>query len=172
MEQRSFSYMTLKYTVYAVALILLFGIGERTSLLPFGIKSIPVIGLFVSIAMVENELIGGIFGLIAGILCDGASALVFGVASALFLIMGCAAGLLSMYLINPRPKSAMLLTGAFALIYGIIVHYSLYGIWGYEGAFMLLLKGTLPSVFLTSLWGFLLFFAVSRFHNFVELKLS
>lgn len=172
MEQKTLRYVVIKYMLYFTAMILLFSLGERTALLPFGIKSVPVIGLFISIGMIENELAGGLFGFMAGILCDGASALVFGIASILFLVMGCGVGLLSMYLLNPRPKSAMMLTTGTALFYGLVTHYFLYGVWGYEGASLLLLTHTLPSVLLTGAWGFALFYVVKSIHTFIELKIE
>ncbi|MBR6735920.1 MAG: hypothetical protein IKL92_03515 [Oscillospiraceae bacterium] len=172
MEQKTIRYVVIKYALYFAAMILLFALGERTALLPFGIRSVPVIGLFIAIGMIENELAGGLFGLMAGILCDGASALVFGTASILFLLMGCGVGLLSMYLINPRPKSAMLLTTGAALSYGLVTHYFLYGIWGYEGSGLLLVTHTFPSVVLTGAWGFALFYVVKSVHTFIEMKIE
>lgn len=172
MEQKAQRYIAIKYVLYFAVMIFLFSLGERTALLPFGIRSVPVIGLFISIGMIENELAGGLFGLLVGILCDGASALVFGTASILFLLMGCAVGLLSMYLLNPRPKSAMLLTTGAALFYGLVTHYFLYGIWGYEGAGILLLTRTLPSALLTGAWGFALFYVIKSIHTFIRMKIE
>ena len=149
-----------KYGVYALLLLLLHFLQEAPAFSFFGVRALPVIGLFIPIAMLEDEFCGGLYGLLAGILCDTASMAIFGVASMLFLIMGCAAGLLTIYLVNARARSAVLFTAAAAGVYGLICHYMLYGVWGYEGAGRLLLTQTLPSVLLTALWSLPLFFAV------------
>ena len=149
-----------KHVIYALLLLLLYFLQEAPACALFGVRAMPVIGLFIPIAMLEDEFCGGLYGLAAGILCDTASMAIFGVASMLFLIMGCAAGLLTIYLVNARPRSAALFTAAAAGIYGVICHYMLYGVWGYEGAGRLLLTQTLPSVLVTALWSLPLFFAV------------
>ncbi len=110
--------------------------------------------------MLEDEFSGALYGLAAGVLCDSASAQVFGVASMLFLVLGCAAGLLVMYMVNSCPRSALLFTGGAALCYGLVTHYFLYGFWNYEGSGILLLTQTIPTVLFTAGWGFLLYFAV------------
>ena len=56
MDQKTRRYIFVKYALYFAAMILIFALGERTALLPFGVRSVPVIGLFISIGMVENEL--------------------------------------------------------------------------------------------------------------------
>ncbi len=141
-----------KHAAYAGLLLLLFFLQEAPALSVFGVRSVPVIGLFISVAMLEDELCGGLYGLAAGILCDTASMAIFGVASILFLVEGCAVGLLTIYLVNARPRSAAFFTAAAAGIYGIVCHYLLYGVWGYAGAGRLLLTQVLPSTLLSALW--------------------
>ena len=63
------------------------------------------------------------------------------------------ANLLIIYLIQPTVRSAFLLSGSFALIYGLAAHYLIYGMWGYEGAARLLFTRTFPSAVSTAVFG-------------------
>jgi len=172
METKKLFWLIAKHTVYALLLLLLFFLQEAPAFTLFGARAIPVIGLFIAVSMLENEFAGGLYGLAAGLLCDSASIQIFGVASMLFLVMGCAAGLLSMYLVNARPRSAVLLTAAAAAVYGLVCHYILYGVWGYAGAARLLLTHTLPTVLLTAAWGFALFFLVRSIRDAVQARIG
>lgn|GEM_PF-1341136 len=158
--KRSLIRRVAKYAVYAALLLFLYFLQEAPAAAVFGVRAAPVIGLFIPIAMLEDEFCGGLYGLAAGILCDTASMAIFGIASMLFLVMGCAAGLLTIYLVNARPRSAVLFTFAAAAIYGVICHYILYGVWGYEGVGRLLFTQTLPSAVLSALWALPLYFVV------------
>lgn len=155
----------MRHGCYTALLLLLYAVQEAPALTLFGARGIPVIGLFIAIAMLENELIGALYGLAAGILCDAASVQIFGVASSMFLVMGCTVGLLVMYLVNACPRSALLLTGAAALFYGLVCHFFLYGFWDYEGSGILLLTHTVPTVLLTAVWGLALFFLVRKIRD-------
>ena len=106
-----------------------------------------------AIAMNEGEFSGGLFGLFGGLLCDTAVFHIFGAASIFFLVLGCGCGLLIIYLIQPTVRSAFLLSGSFALIYGLAAHYLIYGMWGYEGAARLLFTRTFPSAVSTAVFG-------------------
>jgi len=160
MESKKLLIQVAKHSAYALLLLLLYFLQEAPAFTLFGVRAIPVIGLFVCIGMLENEFLGGLYGLAAGLLCDAASIQIFGIAAMLFLVMGCAAGLLTMYLINARPRTALLLTAAASAVYGLVCHYILYGVWNYEGSARLLLTHTLPTVLLTAAWGFALYFPV------------
>lgn len=158
MEQKTLRLYILKNVLYTLLVLLCYVAQETPRLLTVaGVRPVVVIGAVVAIAMVEGEFAGGLFGLLAGLLCDTAAFHFFGVASIFFLVLGTAAGLLIIYLVQSNLRSAFLITGSFALAYLFASHYFIYGIWGYEGAARLLLIQTLPSVLYTALWGTLLF---------------
>lgn len=161
-----------KHCAYALMLLLLFLIQEAPSVTLFGVRGVPVAGLFVAVAMLEDEMAGAFFGLAAGILCDTASAQVFGVASVLFLVLGCTVGLLVMYMVNSCPRSALLMSGTAGLLYGLVTHYLLYGFWDYAGSGVLLLTQTLPSALLTAGWGFLLYYAVRGVRDAIAARIG
>ncbi|MEG2174189.1 MAG: hypothetical protein RR135_01725 [Oscillospiraceae bacterium] len=161
MEQRTLRLLLLKNILYTFLLLVCYIAQETPDLLTlWGICPLPVIGVITAIAMVEGEFSGGLFGLLGGILCDTAAFHIFGVASIFFLVLGTGIGLLIICLVQPNIKSSFLLTGVFAFIYGLACHYLLYGLWGYEGSAILLLRQTLPSALLTALWGVALFWMV------------
>lgn len=169
MEQKTFWLLILKNMVYTLLVLTCYILQETpgASFAP-GLRPMAVIAAIGALAMNEGELSGGLYGLFGGVLCDTGAFHIFGVASIFFLVLGCAVGLLVLYLIQPNFLSALLLTGGFALIYGLIAHYLLYGMWGYPGAARLLLLRTLPSAVCTALLGGVLFLLVRRIRNAFE----
>lgn len=172
MEQKTFRLFILKNVIYTVLVLVGYILQETPRLLAIGnVRPVLVISVIAAIAMVEGELTGGLFGLLGGVLCDTAAFHIFGVAPIFFLVLGCACGLLVIYLIQPNAKTAFLLCGGFALIYGVIAHYLIYGLWGYAGANRLLLVKTLPGAVYTALFGIAAFLLVRRIHDRFEEKL-
>ena len=71
-----------KMSIYGLTLLLLYILQTTPGFLTFwGIKPLLVLPLAVSIAMMEGELVGGLFGLAAGILCDTSGITIFGINS-------------------------------------------------------------------------------------------
>lgn len=171
MEQKTLRLFILKHVIYTVLVLVCYILQETPRLLAIGnVRPILVISVIAAIAMIEGEFAGGLFGLLGGVLCDTAAFHIFGVAPIFFLILGCACGLLVIYLIQPNVKTAFLLCGGFALVYGVIAHYLIYGLWGYAGANRLLLFKTLPSAVYTALFGMAAFWLVRWIHGRFEEK--
>ena len=171
MEQKTLRLFILKHIIYTILVLVCYILQETPRLLVIGnVRPVLVISVIAAIAMVEGEFAGGLFGLFGGVLCDTAAFHIFGVAPIFFLILGCACGLLVIYLIQPNAKTAFLLCGGFALIYGVIAHYLIYGIWGYAGANRLLIVKTLPSAVYTALFGMAAFLLVRWIHSRFEEK--
>ena len=171
MEQKTLRLFILKHIIYTILVLVCYILQETPRLLVIGnVRPVLVISVIAAIAMVEGEFAGGLFGLFGGVLCDTAAFHIFGVAPIFFLILGCACGLLVIYLIQPYAKTAFLLCGGFALIYGVIAHYLIYGIWGYAGANRLLIVKTLPSAVYTALFGMADFLLVRWIHSRFEEK--
>ena len=158
MEQKARKQYTAKNLIYSLLLIMSYVLQETPGFLQIKeVRPILVIGVIVAIAMQDGELAGGLYGLFGGILCDMAAFHLFGVASMFFLVLGCCCGLLIIYLVQPNRRSAFLLTFVFALIYGVISYYLIYGMWGYEGAHKLILTKTLPCALYTAFSGIIMF---------------
>ncbi len=161
MEQKTLRLFILKNIIYTILVLICYILQETPRLLVIGnVRPVLVISVIAAIAMVEGEFAGGLFGLLGGVLCDTAAFHIFGVAPIFFLILGCSCGLLVIYLIQPNVKTAFLLCGGFALVYGVIAHYLIYGLWGYAGANRLLIVKTLPSAVYTALFGMAAFLLV------------
>lgn len=166
MEQKTFWLLVLKNIAYTLLVLCCYIAQEAPGMLwSMGLRPVAVIAAVSALAMNEGELSGGLFGLFGGILCDTAAFHIFGVASIFFMVLGCAVGLLVLYLIQPTLYSALLLSGGFALIYGFAAHYLIYGMWGYAGAGRLLLLRTIPSAAYTAILGGVLFLLVRRIRD-------
>ena len=166
MERKTLRLLILKNLLYSLLILLAFLLQDTPALFPNALRPVLVISAVCGIAMTEGEFYGGLFGLFGGLFCDTAVFHLFGVASLYFLILGCTCGLLIIYLIQPTLKSAFLLSGAFALIYGLSVHYLIYGMWGYDGSWQLIFTRTLPSACSTALFGIPCFWLTRHIHQF------
>ena len=171
MEHRVFKYVVPKHIIYTL-LILVCYICEQTPymLTLFGVRPSPVIACVVVIAMLEGEFAGGVFGMLAGTLCDISAFHIFGIASILFLILGVCCGLLVIYLMQSNLQTVMILTFGFALLYGVVCHYLIYGIWDYEGSSLLLLTKTLPTAALSACWALPLYYGILKVHTFFTIS--
>ena len=150
-----------KHLIYT-GLILVFYLFQVTpGLLPVpSVKPIYLIGFVVAIAMHEGEFAGGLYGLYAGILCDSGADYLFGLGAVFFLIAGTAIGILVLCLMRNNLRSAALFTGAVASVYLVANFFFLYGMWGYEQSYLMLLWHTLPSLILTVAFGALAYWIV------------
>lgn len=158
MEQKTLRLFIIKNVIYTVLVLMCYILQETPRLLVVGnVRPIVVISAVTAIAMNEGEFSGGLFGLFGGVLCDTAAFHIFGVAPIFFLTLGCVCGLLVIYLIQPNVRTAFILSGGFALVYGVVAHYLIYGLWGYAGANRLLFIRTLPCAVYTALWGMVAF---------------
>ena len=91
MEQRTFRLMLSKNLIYTLLVLLCYVVQETPGLASlWDIRPTIVIGAVVAIAMIEGEFSGALFGLLGGILCDTAAFHLFGIATMLFLVLGCA----------------------------------------------------------------------------------
>ena len=162
MEQREKKILVIKNLLYFSAVLTLFVIGEIPKLDIMGIKAVPVISAVVAISMAEDNLYGGIYGFIAGLMADTYAAHIFGLASAVFAVLGFAAGSLVIYLLQDNLRTAVILTASFSGIYGIICHYVLYGMWDVEGGYLFFFFHTVPTVILTSAFAFPSYWLIKR----------
>jgi len=148
----------LKNLIYTLVMIFAYVLQETPGAFSIGeVRPNLVIAVVVAIAMTEGEFSGGLYGLLGGILCDTAAFHIFGAASIIFATLGCGCGLVITYLVRSNWRTAFLMNILFAFVYGISSHYLIYGMWGYQGATMLFITKTLPSVVYTAAFGIFMY---------------
>ena len=87
--------MIAKYALYVLLMVILYVLQTDPNLFAIaGVKPVLVLPFAVCIAMFDSQLAGGLFGLLAGILCDTSSNVLFGFQSILYLLICTAVGLL------------------------------------------------------------------------------
>ena len=100
----------------------------------------------VCIAVLEGAFVGGVYGALAGILCDLAGGALFGF-SAIILMPACvAAGLLVTYLLRPGMINYVLLLAGVLLTRGLLDFLLNYVMWGYDDVWMVFIYGILPGI--------------------------
>ena len=165
MEQKELKRFLLKNSIYALALLFAFVLGEIPSINPNMPKGIPIVPLLVAIAMTEGEFYGGLFGFFSGILIDSMASHIFGIASIFFTIIGCACGLLVIYLMQNNLRTTVILSVVVSIVYGIVSYYIIYGMWAYEGSNIFLFRRTIPMVFVNTLWSVPAYFFVLHIYS-------
>ena len=80
--------MIAKYALYVLLMVILYVLQTDPNLFAIaGVKPVLVLPFAVCIAMFDSQLAGGLFGLLAGILCDTSSNVLFGFQSILYLLI-------------------------------------------------------------------------------------
>lgn len=142
--------LMLKYTLYTLLILLLYIVQTTPGLFAIaGIKPLLVVPPALAIAMYEKELAGGLYGALAGILCDASSSSLFGF-NGFFIALFCmAAGLLVTYLLHRNLLNCLFFTGATLLVRGSVEFLFAYGMWGHESVWKLFAFYTLPALLYT-----------------------
>lgn len=136
----------------------------------FGVKPLLLIPASVCIALHEGELAGGLYGALAGILCDTAGRVFFGYYSILLLAACAGAGLLIIYMMNLSLPNAVLICFVCAFCLCSLEYVLMYGMWNYEKAELIYLRQTLPTVLYTTVVTPVLYFVVRRVHFYFKSK--
>jgi len=162
-----------KYFSYTAILLCLFVLQSTPDFLSFGgVKPILVIPACVCIAMVDGEFIGGIFGAVAGVLCDLGSLALFGFNSIVILICCICIGLLVIYLMRLNLVNAVLLTVSTLTIRGLLDYFVTYAMWGYENSSLIIFTGIIPCILLTAVFTPPIFFLIKKFKLYLDIKLD
>ncbi len=145
----------LYYTSLGLILLLTF-IAQSVPLLPKIASVLPlaVLPLVICVGVFNNETVGFVFGLFAGLLCDITSAAYDGWNAILLALIGLGVALLTEYLFNDRLVTTLILSGGFAAVYYLL--YWLFFILSgkYDGAWLYLMRFSLPAALYT--WAFTL----------------
>lgn len=122
----------LRWTAYGIFCLVLFVLQMSPGgFFPvWGVRPWPLLLLVVSAAMFEGPIGGASMGLAVGLLWDMYSSRLYGGRALVFMMIGCACGLLVRLLIRNNWLSALLLMAAAVAVYGLgdwLIMYVLYG---------------------------------------------
>lgn len=158
-----------KYTIYALIMLALCVLQSTPGFLSvFGVKPNLVIPVAVAVAVCEGEFVGGLFGALAGVLCDYGAPSLFGFNGIILLVCCVAAGLLTIYLLRPTVVNFLILLAGTLLSRGLLDYLLNYHMWGYEGVVLVLTRTILPGAAYTLLLSPLAWLAVARLHGRFE----
>ena len=165
--------LMLKYTIYAVLLLLLYVLQTTPGLFEIaGAKPMLVVPAALSIAMLEGEFVGSLYGALAGLLCDLGASVLFGFNGLLLAVFCIGAGLLVIYLMHCDVRGALLFVTATMLVRGGIEYLFSYRMWGYEGVWKVLVFHILPMSLYTVLVTPLLFWLIRWLYRLFQKKLT
>ncbi len=140
MEHRK-KWLVLKYALYFVIFVLLYVLQNIPGLFTvYEVKPVLLIPAAVVLACFEGEFIGGLYGALAGLLCDTAAFSLFGYDGIFVLVCCVAAGLLVIYLLRQNLSSAFMLVGAVMTLRSLGRFFFQYVFWGYEQVGLLFWK--------------------------------
>ena len=139
-----------KMSIYGAFLLLFYVLQTTPGFLTFwGAKPLLVLPFAICIAMMDGELVGGLFGLAAGVLCDTSGITLFGINSLLYMAACMAVGLLVIYYMQPSRLNSLIFTGTTMVLRQLFEYFFYYVMWGYEDISIILLRHMLPTVLLT-----------------------
>lgn len=173
MMSRNYGMVVLKYSLYAVILIVLYVLQETPAFLTFfGVKPILVFPYAVCIAVFEGEFTGALAGMLAGLFCDLGGITLFGFNGLVCLVLCAAIGLIVLFLMRPNLLSTMLLGAGAVLLRAVLEYLTCFSIWGYDPTGRYFLTKVLPCAALTIAVLPLCFLMVKALHNKFEDKLK
>ncbi len=153
--------MIFKYTLYALILLLFYILQTTPGVLELaGVKPMLVIPAALTIAMVEGEFVGGVYGALAGLLCDLGGSVLFGFNGLLLSLFCIGAGLLVIYLMHCNTGGALLFVTVTMLVRGGVEYLFSYRMWGYENVWKIFALHILPMSLYTILVTPLLFWLI------------
>ncbi|MCI8440912.1 MAG: rod shape-determining protein MreD [Provencibacterium sp.] len=162
-----------KYTAYIFLFIILYVLQSTPGLFSvLGIRPVLLIPAAVTLAMYEGGFIGGLFGALAGMLCDLGAFSFYGLYSMLLLCCAAASGLLVVYLMRRTLRVAMLLTSGTAALCCLLRFYFDYGLWGYGGISGIFWEQTVPTAIYTAAAAPLFFYLFRRLNRYFSEKIS
>lgn len=170
---RSTKHVTvIKHVFYCLLFLLLYIVQTVPGLFQiYGVKPNLLIPAAIALAMFEGEFLGGIYGALAGLLCDMGGVLLFGFNGFLTCLYCIAVGLLIIYLMRCNPLGCVLFTALFMLSRGSLEFLFAYGMWGYENVWKLYLYQTLPEAAYTAVVSPILFWLIRWLYRGFEAHL-
>ncbi len=147
------SRVRIKWAVYILELVIIYILQNTPNLIPsfLGISPMLLIIFAVSITMFEGEGKGMWVGLIAGVLMDLGSAMVFGFYSILMTVVCFFCGILVVYLMRNNLVTAMVLAAASVFVISLFQWFFKFALWGDSGTWYFLYGVLLPRTIYTTL---------------------
>lgn len=137
----------VRYAVYAALMLALYVMQTTPAFLTFfGIKPNLVFPAAVVIAMLEGEFTGGLYGALAGVLCDTSAITLFGFNAIIALLACVLIGLAFIYLLRVTVLNFVWVLTSVLLVRALLDFLFNYVMWGYPGISILLTQRILPSV--------------------------
>lgn len=165
--------LTLKHIAFAVTLIVCFVLQSTPGLFAVaGVRPILLIPAAVTLAMHEGEFVGGLYGALAGALCDLGSFSFYGLYSILLLVLCSGCGLLAVYLLQNSARVALLLCAGVTLIVVLLRFYFDFGLWGYSGISGIFWRQSVPAMVYTLLFTPVFFWLFGRMELYFESKIG
>lgn len=162
---------TIKVLLYIAILFFTAVLQSIPNLFGLGLaKPNMVLAVAVTIAMFEHELTGGLLGAFAGLLWDSMSSLLFGMAGIIYLVFCTIAALLCIYLLQRSLKNCMCLAGGFTLIFALLCYFFSYGMWGFDGASLMIWQQVIPSAVITTLLSPAAYYLIRKVHSKFEVE--
>ena len=162
-----------KYLIYTFLMLIMYVFQTTPNFLSFfSAKPLLVLPLAISIAMLEGELAGGLFGLFAGILCDTSAITIFGINSLIYMSACVLIGLLVIYYMQPSKLNSLIFTGIVLSFRELFEYFFYYVMWDYENISLVLLHNMLPMIVVTLIFTIPIFCLVRKIHTIYRQKLS
>lgn len=152
-----------KYVLYGVLMILLYVLQTTPGFLAiFGVKPDFVIPVAVAIAVYEDEFLGGLYGALAGLLCDLGAVTLFGFNAVIITASCVSVGLAVIYLLRPAMINYVLLLFCVLMARGLLDYLLNYYMWGYPGVEQIFWQKILPGIVYTVAASPLLFLLLGK----------
>ena len=166
-------YLVCKHVLLVLLLVCAFVLQTTPRLFEiYGVKPNLLVPMAVCIAMYEGDFSGGVYGALAGLLCDLASFTLFGFNGLILLLCGTAVGLLEIYWIRQKLSNALLCAGGALLLRAFLEYFFYFQVWGYDDVGWLLLRQTLPTVLYSMVPVPLFYRLFGRFKQYFDEKMK
>jgi len=142
----------MKYAIYALLLLLLYILQTVPGLFVlFDTKPVWVVPAAIAIAMFEGEFVGGIYGAVAGLLCDLGGFSLFGFNGFLICLCCILVGLLVENLMHCNVWSCLLFVFVTMLLCRSLEYLFAFGMWSYDAGWRVYALDELPIVIYSTL---------------------
>jgi rod shape-determining protein MreD len=163
-------YFFNKWVAYGTILIVLYVI--NTTIIDwikiFSIKPNLIVALVVCVAVFENYLTGGVFGLFAGYFCDVLSAKAIGPGTLCLMLCGFAIGYLCSVLLQKSMINALWLTIVTSFVYNTGLYLIFYASFNAYEIFLAFFRIIIPEAAYTAVFVLLLYFLIRKLNGILK----
>ncbi len=165
--------LALKHISYVLLFVLLFVLQSTPHFLTLrGVQPMLLIPAAVALAMYEGGFTGGLYGALAGMLCDLGAFSFYGLYSLLLLVCAVLCGLLVTFLMQRTMRVALLLTAGTAGVCMLLRFAFDFGLWGYADTGLIFRCQSLPTLAYTVLFTPAFFFLQGKLTHFFDSRIG